>query len=128
MNRRLRNPAAHGRADANHPAIAEALRALGALPVDLHRVGGGVEDLLVPVAVNVRRLPLGAWDAHGRLRMWLPIECKVLPIRYTDQQQHWRGLTAAWPRLTVTSGQDAVRQLRDLADERPHRGRPLDGG
>jgi len=114
MNRRLRNPAAHGRADENHPAITRALGAVGVLPVDLHRVGGGVEDLLVPVAVYVRRLPLAAWDPQGRLRIWLPVECKVPPVRYTAQQTAWRALTPGWPRLTVTSGQDAVDQLRDL--------------
>lgn len=119
MNRRLRNPASHGRADQNQPAITQALHAVGTRTVDLHRVGGGVEDLLVPVLVYPRRLPLAAWDASGRLRIWLPIECKVPPVRYTAQQDAWRGLTAGWPRLTVTSGQDAVDQLRDLTHAPP---------
>lgn len=114
-----RNPASQGRADGNQPSVIQALRALGTRPLDLHGVGGGVEDLLVPVAVHVRRLPLGAWDAHGRLRIWLPVECKVPPVRYTQQQQDWRGLTAGWPRLTVTSGQDAVDQLLDLTRAPP---------
>jgi hypothetical protein len=77
-------------------------------------MGGGVEDLLVPVAVYPRRLPLECWDDHGRLRIWLPVECKVEPVRYTPQQLAWRAATAGWPRLTVTSGQDAVNQLREL--------------
>lgn len=114
MNRTLRRPASHGKADANQRAILQAIQAIGYHPLDLHGVGGGVEDLLVPIAVAPRRLPLACWDAAGRLRLWLPVECKVPPVRYTDRQEAWRGKTPGWPRLTVTSGQDAVDQMRDL--------------
>ena len=114
MNRRLRNPASHGKADGNQPAIRQAIEAIGLRTRDLHGVGDGMEDLLVPVAVYTRRLPLECWDAWGRLQIWLPVECKVEPIRYTLHQQGWRKTTAGWPRLTVTSGQDAVDQLREL--------------
>jgi hypothetical protein len=114
VNRRLRHPASHGRADANQPAIVRAIQALGHPVLDLHGVGGGVEDLLVPVAVTLDQLqPLR--PGSPRVRVWMPVECKVPPIRYTAQQQAWRELTRHWPRLTVTSGQDAVDQLRELA-------------
>lgn len=118
MNRRLRHPASHGNADRNQPAITRALEVLGLSPLDLHGVGGGVEDLLVPCAVYVRRLPLGAWDGSGRLRIWLPVECKVPPVRYTAHQTAWREQTPGWPRLTVTSAQDAVDQMRELTHDR----------
>jgi hypothetical protein len=109
-----RNPARKGRSDSNQPAIAQAIQAIGYRPMDLSAAGNGMEDLLVPVAVYVRRLPLEAWDAQGRLRIWLPAECKTLPVRYKPAQLAWRAQTAGWPRITVTSGADAIAQLREM--------------
>lgn len=101
-----RNPAAKGRRDSNHQAIAEALRAIGCPVMDLSHAGNGVEDLLV----GVRRY--GVNLQHQRL--WLPIECKVEPIRYTTAQLEWREQTALYPRLTVTSAQQAVDEVRRM--------------
>jgi hypothetical protein len=114
VNRRLRNPASHGRADANQKAIVAAIEALGHPVLDLHGVGRGCDDLLVPITVRADRALI--YTPRGPVvRLWMPVECKVPPIRYTLHQQGWRKATAGWPRLTVTSGQDAVDQLRELA-------------
>ena len=61
----MRHPATQGRADANHRAVADAIRLLGYPVKDLSRNGDGVEDLLVGL--------------HGRSRepWWIVCEIKV---------------------------------------------------
>jgi len=112
VNRSLRHPASKGPADRNHGPIAEAILALGCPVMDLHEAGNGVEDLLVAVAVRLDRLAL---DRQGRLRLWLPTECKVPPVRYTLAQNVWRATTEGWPRITVVSAQAAVDQIGRVA-------------
>jgi hypothetical protein len=77
----------------------------------LSAAGNGVEDLLVPLRCL-------------RDRWWLLVECKVpryeltasTAVRYTKAQIEWRALTAGWPRITATSAQNAVDQIRELTD------------
>lgn len=109
-----RNPARKGPADGNHRAIREAIEAIGCPVMDLSAAGNGVEDLLVPVAVFPVQLPYEAWDREGRLRIWLPVEAKVGRPRFTVAQKRWRVLTEGWPRITATSAQNAVDQIRRL--------------
>jgi hypothetical protein len=99
-----RNLAAKGKADANQPAIAQAIEAIGYPVMDLSAAGNGVEDLLVGLYRLYER----------RNHWWLMVECKVPPIRYKPAQLAWRELTQGWPRITVTSAQDAVDQIREL--------------
>jgi hypothetical protein len=104
-----RNPARRGRADGNHAAVKLALEAIGIQAMDLSAAGNGVEDLLLPLARRGER-----W--------WLLVEVKVArnkrgevtQSQYTKAQREWRERTAGWPRITVTSGQDAVDQVRAL--------------
>jgi hypothetical protein len=107
-----RNPAAKGRADANHKAIADAIRAIGYPVMDLSAAGNGVEDLLV----GLRRYDPN-WARYDC--WWLVVEAKNLKgrgLRFTDDQVEWRDRTQGWPRITVTSGQDAVDQIRKMTD------------
>lgn len=107
----MRNPARLGRADANHAAVVRALQAIGVQPMDLHAAGAGVEDLLLPLQ-------------RAGQRWWLLCEVKVArnkrgtvqPSQYTRAQREWRERTAGWPRITVTSAQDAVIQVRALTE------------
>ena len=105
-----RNPARKGRSDSNQPAIAQAIQALGCPVMDLSAAGNGVEDLLV----GIRFAPDNSWEHPLIMQSWLLVECKVPPIKYTSAQKAWRERTAGWPRITATSGQDAIRQIREM--------------
>lgn len=115
----LRNPAAKGRADRNQAPIAEAIELLiYPLPVmRLNTAGNGVEDLLFPLTIWA-----GVEGHRCRVRTWYLCECKrprnkrgeVTPSQYTKAQKEWREKTEGWPRITVTSAQDAVDQIREL--------------
>ena len=102
-----RNPAAQGRKDANHKAIADALRAIGCPVMDLSHAGNGVEDLLVGVSRS-------RGYQRGRVQWWVCVECKVPPVKYTKAQLEWRSQTEGYPRLTVTSAQEAVDAVRGM--------------
>lgn len=108
----MRHPATKGKADSNHKAIREAIELLGYPVMDLHAAGNGVEDLLVGVRWAEPYPPptRGMRIEHA----WLCVECKVPPIQYTKAQKQWRKQTEGWPRITVTSAQDAVEQIRRM--------------
>jgi hypothetical protein len=111
----MRNPARKGPADSNQKAIADAIRLLGYPVMDLHAAGNGVEDLLVGIK---RPIGPGGFARYD----WLLVECKVArnkrgevtPSQYKPAQIEWRARTVEWPRITATSAQDAVSQLRAL--------------
>jgi hypothetical protein len=112
-----RNPAAQGRKDSNHKAIADALRAIGCPVMDLSHAGNGVEDLLVGVRCCTD------WPDVCEVRhWWLVVECKVArnkrgevtPSQLEPAQKKWRDATALYPRLTVTSAQQAVDEIRRM--------------
>jgi hypothetical protein len=108
-----RNPAAKGKADANQKAIADAIRMIGYPVMDLHSAGKGMEDLLV--AVDKR-------NGAAVDRWWIVVEVKmprnargeVTTSQFTKAQKEWREMTSHWPRLTVTSAQDAVDRISEL--------------
>jgi len=102
-----RRAASRGKDDRNQPAIRQAIELLGFPVVDLSGVGGGCEDLLVGVRKSV-------YEDDEVICFWLLVECKVPPVRYTAAQRKWREKTCLWPRITATSGQDAVDQLRAM--------------
>ena len=110
-----RNPAARGKADRNQRAIADAIRLLGYPVMDLSHAGNGVEDLLV----GLHRLIV---DDAEVICFWIVVEAKVprnkrgtvQPSQFKPAQKEWRNKTACWPRITVTSAQDAVDQIREL--------------
>ena len=107
----MRNPARKGKADSNQRAIADAIRLLGYPVMDLSRAGNGVEDLLVGLTRRLANLHLQ--------HFWLMVECKVPvsksgTVRYKEAQLVWRARSKGWPRITVTSAQDAVDQIREL--------------
>lgn len=116
-----RNPAARGKRDSNHKAIAEAIRLLGFPVMDLSAAGNGVEDLLVGLRLPDRRWNGSVW-VDGISYRWVVVECKVARSKrgeatasqFTKKQAEWRWLTEMWPRITVTSAQDAVEQIRGL--------------
>lgn len=109
-----RAPARKGKADSNHKAIADAIRVLGYPVMDLSAAGNGVEDLLV--ALDKR-------NGAAVDRFWVLVEIKVArnkrgeatPSQFTQAQKIWREVTARWPRLTVTSAQNAVDSIYGLA-------------
>ncbi len=110
----MRNPASKGRDDQNQRAIREAIEALGFPVLDLSGVGGGCEDLLVGVPTRHTVAVEGYGPLRETRRVWVPVECKVPPVRYTKAQLKWRERTPGFPRITATSAQDAVDQLRRM--------------
>lgn len=112
----MRHPARKGAADSNQKPILEAIQLLvHPLPVMvLSAAGNGVEDLLVPLR---RRVAFELW-----YEFWLLVECKVprnkrgevTTSQYTQTQREWREKTAGWPRITATSAQNAVDQIREM--------------
>lgn len=79
--------------------------------MSLHAHGAGLEDILVGL-----RKPVGD---RGE---WVLVECKVpnksggvKPSKFTPAQREWYAQTDGFPRLVVTSAQDAVDQLRRMA-------------
>lgn len=108
----MRHPATQGRADANHRAVADAIRLLGYPVKDLSRNGDGVEDLLVGLHGRSRE----PWWIVCEIKVPKPERSKVNPLQFTRAQIEWRRRTEAWPRITVTSAQDAVNQIRAMTD------------
>ena len=116
-----RNPARKGPADSNHRAIREAIEAIGCPVMDLSAAGNGVEDLLVGLRKGAG---LGVHWVNGERKYhrydhwWVVVECKVPSasgrVKYEPAQLKWRALTEGWPRITATSAQDAVDQIRRL--------------
>ncbi len=116
----MRHPATKGKADSNHGAIADAIRLLGYPVMDLHAAGNGVEDLLVGLHKTPRNA--GGFQCGIPVLWWVVLEAKVAryqltastAVRYTKAQIEWREKTAGWPRITATSAQNAVDQIRAL--------------
>ncbi len=116
----MRHPATKGKADSNHKATREAIELLGFPVMDLSHAGNGVEDLLVGVRDGRSHFD----SEYGLLRnterlYWLLVECKVPvnakgTVRFKPAQLKWRERSEGWPRITVTSAQDAVEQIRRL--------------
>lgn len=110
-----RAPARKGRQDANHRAIADAIRVLGYPVMDLSAAGNGVEDLLV----GLRRR---TYEDDEVICFWIVVEAKVSRAKhggvsrsqFTKAQQEWRAQTGLWPRITAVSAQDAVSQIREM--------------
>lgn len=107
-----RNPARKGPADSNHRAIREAIEALGLPVMDLSAAGNGVEDLLVGLFET--EPDRNCFRINRVNCRWLCVECKVQPVTYTPAQLKWRELTKGWARITATSAQDAVDQIRRM--------------
>lgn len=105
------------RTDQNHKAVSDAIRALGCPVKSLHTQGGGVEDLLVGVSASEVGFP-----GH-RFKRWVLVEVKrprnkrgeTTESQFTTAQREWYAQTEGFPRLVVTSAQDAVDQLRRMA-------------
>jgi hypothetical protein len=104
------------RTDANHRAVAEAIRKLGYPVKSLHTQGGGVEDLLVGVNYDTNTF-------MGRAKAWVLVEVKrsrnktndgIWDSQYTPAQKAWYQATEGFPRLVVTSAQDAIEKLRRM--------------
>lgn len=105
-----RNLAAKGRQDSNHKAIADAIRALGFPVMDLSAAGNGVEDLLVGLMARRWR----SWWLLVEIKRPRNLRGEATESQYTQAQKDWREQTQGWPRITVTSGQEAVRQIREM--------------
>ena len=105
------------RTDQTHKGIADALRALGLPFRSLHTQGGGVQDFLV----GVRGCSEPACTSHPP--RWVLVEAKTprnkrgeaTESQFTPAQKEWYAATEGFPRLVVTSAQDAVDQLRRMA-------------
>ncbi len=99
------------RTDKEHASVLAAIRAMGLPCMSLHASGGGLEDIIV--GVPARRM-------GAELKLWVMVEVKTVEtkstgyVRYTSAQQKWYALTDGYPRITVTSAQDAVGKLRSL--------------
>lgn len=111
----MRHPARKGRKDANHKAISEAISLLGFPVMDLSAAGNGVEDLLVGLRKKT-------YQDDEVICFWIVVECKVSlnksgtvrASQFKPAQKLWRERTALWPRITATSAQDAVDQIREM--------------
>lgn len=96
----------------------EAIRFLGYPAMSLHAHGGGLEDIIVGV-----RSPLLMGDGDVvDWKWWVLVEVKsarnkrgeATESQFTPAQRDWYAQTEGFPRLVVTSAQDAVDQLRRL--------------
>lgn len=103
------------RTDSNHKAVLDAIRTLGYPCMSLHAHGAGLEDIIVGL-----RCRLGC--LHGCINnRWVTVEVKVpnksggvKPSKFTPAQREWYAQTEGFPRLIVTSAEDAIRQLRAM--------------
>lgn len=86
------------RADANQREVVDALRRAGAMVVSLHRVGGGVPDLLV--GHRGRNLLIEVKDGNK------PPSKRSLTAFQDEWHASWKGQVA-----TVTSWQEALRLI-----------------
>ena len=104
------------RTDAKHKEVARAFKLLGLAYLDTSGAGKGLEDYLVAMPERWADAELGANWCQS---YWLFVEVKSIEtestgyVRYTKRQKEWRAKTAGWPRITVVSAEDAVRQLRE---------------
>lgn len=104
------------RTDATHRAIADVLRLLGLPFLDTSGAGGGLEDFVVGIPGCTKP------NCTSHSPSWILVEAKVRDrrsngkkeIRFTLAQIKWRRETAGFPRLVVTSAEDALKQLREL--------------
>lgn len=102
------------RTDAKHKAVLDAIRALGYPCMSLHAHGKGLEDILVG-------MPGESTPLVSRQPSWLLVEVKTVltestgRVKFTPAQREWYAQTEGFPRLVVTSAQDAVDQLRRMA-------------
>lgn len=108
------------RTDSNHRAVLDAIRMLGYPCMSLHAHGGGLEDIIVGLRCPADK-PHCPCNSPGH-RRWVLVECKVpnksggvKPSKFTDAQREWYAQTEGFPRLVVTSAQDAVEQIRRMA-------------
>jgi hypothetical protein len=113
------------RTDQRHKAVLDAIRALGYPCMSLHAAGGGLEDVIVGVTYQRcvhRALNMYDSDEFEDAHMWVMVEVKtsknkagtVAPSQFTPAQREWYERTSGFPRLIVTSAQDAVDQLREM--------------
>lgn len=102
------------RTDSNHAAVLAAIRTLGYPCMSLHAHGGGLEDIIVGLRSDCRYTD----------KSWVLVEVKksrnktndgIWASQYTPAQREWYAQTEGFPRLVVTSAQDAVDQLRRMA-------------
>jgi hypothetical protein len=83
----------------------------------LHTQGGGVQDFLVGIPLKHDLFPYYKPD-----KRWILVECKVArnkrgevtESQFTPAQREWYQQTEGFPRLVVTSAQDAVDQIRRM--------------
>lgn len=101
------------RTDKAHAVVLAAIRAIGCPCMSLHAHGGGLEDIIVGIDC-----PVKSCQQHKR---WLLVEVKtpnksgtVKPSKFTPAQRAWYAETQGYPRIIVTSAQDAVDQIRRL--------------
>ncbi len=108
------------RTDATQAECIRAIRLLGLKYKDLSKAGDGIEDLLVLIPARVQ--PPTPWNplSFRHLPYWLFVECKTIRtvstgrVVYKPAQKKWRAETPDGPRITVTSFEDTLRQLREL--------------
>jgi hypothetical protein len=89
------------RADGNHAEIVKALTAIGATVVDLHRVGGGVPDLLV-----------------GYRRVMVLVELKRPGKPLEPHQAEWAAAWRGSPVLVAHSAFEAIAGIMAAASGR----------
>lgn len=92
----------------------KAIKDLGLTAKSMHAAGSGFEDIIVAIP-----WPAG-WKHDAFNGWWLFVEVKTIErestgyYRHTKAQQHWYGMTLGYPRIVVTSVEDAVEQLERL--------------
>lgn len=104
------------RTDKGHQAVLDAIRAVGFPCMSLHTHGGGLEDIIVGVRCDAINCTT---DGHRR---WVLVEVKstrnkagtATASQFTKPQLDWYAQTTGFPRLVVTSAQEAVDKLRGM--------------
>lgn len=103
------------RTDKAHKAVLDAIRAMGLPCMSLHAAGNGLEDIIV--GIQARWMKGGLACTQKR---WVMVEVKTVEtkttgyVRHTEAQKEWYALTPGFPRLIVTSAEDAKEKLNHL--------------
>lgn len=103
------------RTDKAHKGVLEAIKSMGLKAKSMHAAGAGFEDIIVAIPHklgDVEFHPFGGW--------WLLVEVKTIErestgyYRHTSAQQHWYEMTTGFPRIVVTSAENAVERIKEL--------------
>lgn len=103
------------RTDGAHKDVLKAIKDLGLQAKSMHAAGSGFEDIIVAIPYR-----MDDKVHHPFVGWWLLVEVKTIErestgyYRHTSAQQNWYGMTLGFPRIVVTSAENAVDSIKRL--------------